>query len=438
MNANLSSEELAALVTAKPKRKCRMVSAAIAIAVLTTGFFLWKKQQAGPHEAVPFVTEPLKKGDINLTITVTGKLQPTNDVTVGSELSGIVKEVYVDFNDHVTQGQPLAKLDTTRIDRQLESNRASVNAAQARVAQAEATVKESTVKLRRLEELNRVSGGKIPSRLDLDTAQAVADRAAADFLSAKAAVATAEAQVRILENDLDRTIIRSPIDGVVLTRSIEPGQTVAASFTAPVLFLIAEKLEHMVLKVAIAEADIARVSPGQAATFTVDAWPGRQYTATVNKVAPGSTALDNRSANSGASSSNDSVVTFATELSVSNNDLSLRPGMTATATISIAKSNDVFVVSTAALRFSPSTGAEEKKEKESFMRSLIPGGSSSRRRYQPPGRTNEGSRIWVLRDGKPAALDVKTGLASGSRVEISGKGLSEDLHVITRANTPAS
>lgn len=399
------------------------------------GYYFWHKKNQKENQPEPYVTEAIEKGDIGLTVTVTGKLQPTNEVTVGSELSGLIVEVYVDTNDHVSKGQAMAKLDTTKLNRQLESSRASVNSAKARVAQTEATVKESEAKLARLQELHRVSGGKIPSRLDMDTSIATADRAKADLLSAKAAVETAEAQVRILETDLSRSVIKSPIDGVVLTRSIEPGQTVAASFTAPTLFVIAEKLEHMLLKVAIAEADIARLDEGQRASFMVDAWPGRVYDAKVRKVSAGSAIVDN-------------VVTYETELEVVNNDLSLRPGMTATADIHVAESKDVFLVPVAALRFDPNDTPQfaqagpGKEEKKSFMQSIMPSRpprwSSGARRTQKSKKSGEAPRIWVLKDGRPEALVVKTGLADGKRMEVSGEGVREDMMVITRANSPAS
>ena len=256
------------------------------IATLLGGgaWFWYASTQKARHALPSFVTEPLVRGDISLTITATGNLQPTNSVTVGSELSGITLEVLVDINDRVTKGQPLAKLDTTKLTQQIESNRAAVKAAKANVILAEATVTETEALLARQIELKRLSGGKVPSGSVIDSAYATAQRARANLASTQAAVATAEAQVRINENDLSKAVIKSPIDGIVLTRSIEPGQTVAASFTAPQLFVIAEKLERMILKVTIAEADIGHVTKGQKATFTVDAFPDRQFRGAVKQI----------------------------------------------------------------------------------------------------------------------------------------------------------
>ena len=355
----------------------------------------------------------------------------------------------MDTNDHVTKGQPLAKLDTTKLSQQTAISRASVNSAKAKITQAEATVKESKAILARQQELHRISGGKIPSKADLDSAIATAERAAADLLNAQAAALETEAQVRINENDLAKALIKSPIDGIVLKRSLEPGQTVAASFTAPELFIIAENLEHMKLKVTVAEADIGRVAKDQKATFTVDAWPDRSYTASVVKVSYGSAVTNN-------------VVTYETELEVINDDLSLRPGMTATADIRVAESNGVFLVPTAALRFDPNAvsaagggagapGAPPGQEKKSFVQSLIPtgprrgsgrppgGGGGPGGRGGAEGRPNRGggpggAKIWVLKDGKPEAIKVKTGLSDGRQTEVSANELAEAMPVITRAN----
>jgi HlyD family secretion protein len=376
------------------------------------------------RNALPaYNTEVLQRGDIRLAITATGNLAPTTEVTVGGELSGTTLEVYVDFNDRVSRGTPLAKLDTSKLAQQTEISRAAVRSAQARVAQAEATAKESAAALVRDRQLSQAG---LVSPADLEVTVAGAGRAEADLLSAKATVGEADAQVRINEFDLSKAIIQSPIDGIVLIRSIEPGQTVAASFTAPQLFVIAEKLERMKLKVTIAEADIGRVAPGQASTFTVDAWPDRTYTARVAKVSYGSAVTDN-------------VVTYLAELEVGNEDLSLRPGMTATADIRVAERTNVLLVSTAALRFVPAdTNRSPVAAKKSFVQSLIPMPTrrSSRPPEDPAGGRPAGSHVWVLHDGKPESIAVRLGLSDGRQTEVTGEGLVEGALVILRANTP--
>lgn len=423
----MSSPSLAEILNAAAPHRRKstrwlLVGGALLAALAWFGWSYKARAQPPPN---PFVTEPLSRGDLHLTITATGKLEPTTEVTVGSELSGILLEVYVDTNDHVTKGQPLAKLDTTKLSQQTESSRASLRSAEAGVAQAQATVKEAEAALARAQELRQLSGGKLPSQADVDAATASADRARANLLTAEATVAQAQAAVRVNENDLNKAIIRSPIDGIVLTRAIEPGQTVAASFTAPELFVIAEKLEHMKLKVTVAEADIGRLARGQTATFTVDAWPDRTYTASVLKVAYGSSVTDN-------------VVTYETELEVVNDDLSLRPGMTATADIRVAESRNVFTVPVAALRFDPgaASAAPAAAAKRSFVQSLTPmpprppSGTATRT------KTASGAghaRVWVQKgDAPPEAVPVRLGLTDGRRTEILGDNLAEGLPIVVR------
>ena len=308
-----------------------------------------------------YVMAPVERGDLSLTVTATGNLEPTNKVTVGSELSGTALEVLVDTNDRVTKGQPLAKLDTRKLSQQIAGSRAALASAKAKVSEAQATEVEKASALSRAEELKKLSDGKAPSKADMDTAIAAADRARADLLSAEATVDEAKAQLETFETDLGKATIAAPIDGIVLTRRLEPGQTVAASFTAPELFVIAENLERMKLQVAVAEADIGGVKEGQIATFTVDAWPDRSYSAKVIKAAYGSTVTDN-------------VVTYETELEVANEDLSLRPGMTATVDISTAKAKGVLLVPSAALQFDLEATAKAKSAtpKKSFLQSIVP------------------------------------------------------------------
>jgi len=430
--ATLAPADLAAVVqsgaTNHTKRNIILVIVILVTAI--GGWLWWRSVEKAKNRAPAYVTEPLTRGNISLVITATGNLYPTNEVVVGSELSGITLEVYVDFNDHVTKGQPLAKLDTSKLTEQTESSRAAVKAAQAKVVVAEATVTESQALLTRQQDLQKRSGGALPSEAALDITIATAARARADLLSANASVGEAEAQVHINEYDLSKAIIKSPIDGVVLTRSIEPGQTVAASFTAPELFIIAEKLERMKLEVAIAEADIGRVAKGQSATFTVDAWPDRTYNATLSIVASGSVVTDN-------------VVTYEADLEVNNDDLSLRPGMTATADIRVAESVNVLIVPAAALRFDPTVAAAATTSaKKSFVQSLIPMPTRNRSRPEATGDDKKiglkAARIWVLRNGRAEPIVVKTGLTDGRHTEVTGEDLSEGLQIITRANTPST
>lgn len=430
--AAVSSEELVEIIdkAGRGQRSGKWFLVILSLLLSAGGWWVFNARSQDAPKGPSFVTEPLKKGDLSLRITVTGNLEPTNEVTVGSELSGIVVEVFVDTNDHVTIGQPLARLDTSKLEAQLESNRASLNSTKARVAQAKATLKESQAALARLESLEKLSEGRAVSKADLDAAVATKERAEADVLSAEAAVGEAEAQGRIIQRDLEKAVIKSPIDGIVLTRNVEPGQTVAASFTAPELFVIAEKLEHMKLLVTVAEADIGHVKADQEATFTVDAWPDRVYQAKVTKVAFGSTLTDN-------------VVTYEAELVVNNDDLSLRPGMTATAEIKAEEVKDAFLVSHEALRFDPGASAPRMSQgppqKKSFIQKIMPG--PPRRPMMPKGNDVPKSvakagnyRVWVLRDGKPEPVPVNLGIKDEGLTAITGKDLQEGMAIILRAD----
>ena len=420
-------EDLATIIASgasRPVRKWVFILIALAVVGAGTWYFI-ERNDTG--EAKPeFQTAESKTGRIALVVTAAGNLAPTNQIIVGSELSGTAKEVLVDSNDPVKKDQILAMLDTTKLDQQTERSRASLLAAKARVSQAEATVAEANASLARQEELHDLSGGRTPSRATMETSRATVSRSQADLESAKASVTGAEADVRAFESDLARTIIRSPVDGIVLARSIEVGQTVAASFTAPTLFTIAEDLKKMELLVNVSEADIGRIEVGQTATFSVDAWPARSYTAKVRKVAFGAVGTGS-TAKEGAASNN-AVVTYSTELEVANEDLSLRPGMTATVDIAIVDKPDILVVPNAALRFDPVAAAAIGKPdatKRTLVQSLSPGGGRRWRGAPPPkaGSSDSTPKVWVLKDGEPSEILVTPGITDGRVTEITGGDL---------------
>lgn len=423
-----SAPDLAAILERGKSRPIRKwITIAVVVAALGGGIYYYfnrsSKEAAGPE----YVTRPLEKGEISIEITATGLLAPINQVTVGSELSGTVSEVYADTNDTVKKGQQLAKLDTIKLVQQTERTRATLMSAKARISQAEATLRESVASHERALELHRLSGGQTPSKADMDASQATMERSQADLESAKASVAEAEANVKSNERDLEKAVIRSPVDGTILLRKLEVGQTVAASFTAPELFIIAEDLRKMELVVSVAEQDIGRVEKGQAVEFKVSAWPKRVYNATVKKVFFGSTLTNN-------------IVTYSTELGVDNDDLSLRPGMTATADIFIERKKDIYTVPNSALRFDPVAAAKLGQPEEggrTIVQQLSPGGG---RRFGrgagsdlPAGPEKTGASVWVLKDGKPLEIKVTTGLTDDKETEITGEGLTEGADIIVSA-----
>ena len=412
MKKDLSSKELAEVISqARPSHPLIKWIIGLALLLMTLGIGWYFKQRGNEETGPIYRTEDLT-------------LAPTNQVTVGSELSGTISAVHVDANDIVKKGQAIAELDTSKLVQQTERSRAILLAAKSKVSQTNATVLEQVSSLERLRELDRISGGKTPSRADMDTAIAAAERAKADLESAKASVAQSEADLKSIERDLSKTIIRSPVDGIVLTRSVEVGQTVAASFTAPVLFLIAEDLRKMDLVVTVAEANIGRLANGQTASFTVDAWPTRTYTASVKRVSFGSIITNN-------------VVTYNTELAVTNDDLSLRPGMTATANIEVAKSDGVLLMPNAALRFDPAVAQELGKvddTKKTLVQSLSSRGRWGRGMQQPKvaPRSKE-PRVWTMKDGNPVEIFVKVGLTDGRFTETTGNGIKEGMPIIISA-----
>ena len=440
MSSPDSSQDRATIVASgasRPVRKWIFITLAIAL-IGAAAWYFWGRNK-GEEEKVNYQTEEAKIGRISLIVTAAGNLAPTNQIIVGSELSGTAKEVLVDTNDQVKKGQTLAKLDTSKLDQQTERSRAALLAAKARVSQAEATLAESKAALARQEELLELSGGKTPSRAAMDTSRATLARAQADLGSAQASVTGAGADVRAFESDLAKTIIRSPVDGIVLARSIEVGQTVAASFTAPTLFTIAEDLKKMELLVNVSEADIGRIDVGQTATFSVDAWPSRSYTAKVKKVAFGAVGTGT-TAKEGSSSSN-AVVTYSTELEVTNEDLSLRPGMTATVDIAIVDKQDILVVPNSALRFDPEVAASVGKPdatKKTLVQSLSPGGGRRWRGTPPPkaGSSASTPKVWKLDNGEPSEIKVTLGITDGRMTEITGEGLAAGTPLIISIKPP--
>ncbi|MCX7823566.1 MAG: efflux RND transporter periplasmic adaptor subunit [Syntrophobacterales bacterium] len=392
--------------------------ASIGIVILT--------RYSNPNLEQRYKTEQASIGGFTVIVTATGTLQPTNTVSVGSELSGIIKSVEVSYNDRVKVGQVLARLDTSKLEAQLAQAKANLESAQAKVLQAQATVKETQAKLSQLRQLRSLSDGKVPSQIEMDAAEAAYERAQADLASARAAVSQAKASIQAIETDLSKSIIRSPINGVVLNRKVEPGQTVAASLQAPELFVLAEDLTKMDLHVNVDEADVSKVKDGQEATFTVDAHPQRVFKATVKQVRYASTTVSG-------------VVTYEAILDVNNRDLALRPGMTATARISVQEISNALVIPTAALRFSPPTVQTKPLTSSGggLVGKLLPrfpgsraGGGSPIRTLTPETVLPKEQQVWVLQDGKLTALTITTGATNGVLTEVTGGELKPGMDVV--------
>ncbi|MBI1194653.1 MAG: efflux RND transporter periplasmic adaptor subunit [Gammaproteobacteria bacterium] len=399
-------------------RRWRWVVIAVLIVMVFAAYFLFR--DGGEVRGPRYSTAAAVRSTLVVKVTATGNLEPTNQVNVGSELSGTVAAVYVDEDDHVTKGQVLAELDPSKFEDAVARARGSVAVAEGSRQQNQATLDETQAKLARYREVARLSDHKVPSKTEMETAEAEAARAKANLASAKANLMEARAALRSGETDLAKTRIKSPIDGIVLVRSVDPGQAVAASLQAVTLFSLAEDLSKMELKVDVDEADVGQVKAGLPATFTVDAWPDRVFGAVITRV--------------GFNASNsDGVISYPAVLRVENTDLSLRPGMTATAEITSVTRENALLVPNAALRFTPATNGKATQQSRGIVGSLFPRPPRSQQRVKTTEDAKDGKRVWILKEGKAVPVKVHTGATNGRVTEITGGDLREGDAVIVEA-----
>ncbi len=433
--ATTSPEPIDDFLGVKPVKPWRRYAkwAGIVIGIVLLGLLV---SRCFAGDAAPeYSTQAATRGDLTVSVSATGKLAPTSQVTVGSQLSGLVTRVVVDVNDRVVAGQALALIDPEQIDDQIRAGQAQLSANQAQVAQARATVAEAQAQLNRLEQVYRLSNKRVPSETELQTGRANYQRAVAALKVAQANVTAAQAQLAQSQTQRQRAIIRSPVSGVVLARQVDPGQTVAASFNTPTLFVIAEDLSKMKLEVSIDEADVGEVKVGQKASFTVDAFPGRTFPAEITRVDLGSNltvSAATASSSTTTTSATGQVVSYAADLSVANPDLTLRPGMTATADIVTTQKQNVLLVPNAALRFRPSTGGQGDSgiAGSLVMRGPRRGGGNAERQV----RTGRGAQQTVYvkgSDGQPQQVRVVTGDTNGQMTEVIGGDLKPGMEVIT-------
>ncbi|WBX94034.1 MULTISPECIES: efflux RND transporter periplasmic adaptor subunit [Pseudoxanthomonas] len=322
-----------------PRKKSIVPSLLLGIAVVAIlgGGAWWWTARKGEAADSAYRTATIERGDIRVAISATGTLSAISTVTVGSQISGQVTDVLVDYNSEVKKGEVLARIDPSTYEAQIEQGNAQIANAQASLKQAQATLANAELDYTRKADLGRQ---KLVAQSDVDLARAARDQARAQVNAAQASIRQQTASTQTTRVNLDRTVIRSPVDGVVLTRTIEPGQTVAASLQAPELFTIAEDLSKMKIELAVDEADIGQVKVGQAVSFTVDAFADRQFRGQVQQVRLSATTTSN-------------VVTYPVVVSVDNSDGTLLPGLTVNAEIEVSKRDDILKVSNAALRYKP-------------------------------------------------------------------------------------
>jgi len=398
------------------RKHVRLAIAALAL-LITIPAVVWYSTTR-KSAAVQYKTAPVTRGDLTVIVTATGTVQPVNQVDVGTEISGTVRTVEVDYNDRVKVDQVLARLDTDKLQAQVLQSESTLESAQAKLIEAQATVVESRGNLERFKQVREMSGGKVPSQREYDAADAVLKRALSSEATLKALISEAKWKLSIDQTNLSKAVIRSPINGVVLKRQVEPGQTVAASLQTPVLFTLAESLAQMEVQVDVDEADVAQVKVRQQATFTVDGYPGRTFTAVVKQVRYGPETVQG-------------VVTYKTLLSVDNSDLALRPGMTATANITVMRSARVILVPNLALRFSPPVAEETARTSGSLISRLLPRPPPISRPRDTEDAKGKQKRVYVLRDGQPSAVPVITGSTDGVMTEITGGDITIGTEVVT-------
>jgi HlyD family secretion protein len=389
----------------RPSWRKRLIWAGVVAAVIALGYFFFFMG----GDAAGFKSEAVKRGPLSVKVTATGTLQPIDQVEVGAEVSGRVVEVKVDFNDQVKKGDILAQIDTTQLEARRVQTEAQLAAAKAGVREAEAGLADAR---RRLERLKGLAANRTVSQQDLDTAQANFDRAAATVEVAKAQVQLQEAALKVATNDIDKAIIRAPIDGIVLYRSIEPGQTVAASFETPVLFTLASDIKSLELLADIDEADIGQVQEGQLASFTVDAFPNRTFDARIRSLrnAP-------KKAEGAAAAASSGVVTYQGEMTVNNEAALLKPGMTATAEITVKTVESALLVPNAALRFVPPAVAMSE--------------ATAAATAEAGPRDPSAGRVFVEIGAKQVEKKLKIGVTDGAFTEVVSGEVNEGDMVLT-------
>jgi HlyD family secretion protein len=412
-----ASERLAAVDALErelaARRRGRFWRIGVGLAVLAAGaiaFQAWGNRQR-PEPLSPFITQRVELRDIQETIESSGKLRPLNEVKVGTQVSGRVVNVHADFNDEVKKGQLLAEIDPRLLGAQVSQAQGQLGSARAQLERARAGLKSALVQLERTRELHAES---IASQAELDQAESARDVADADVAAASAQVARLEAELDSASTTLGYTKIYSPIDGTIIDRQVDPGQTVAATFSAPLLFVIARDLSEMQVLADIDEADVGKIKEGMTASIRVDAFPEQAFAGTVTQIRYSPTEVQG-------------VVTYAAVLDVKNDQLSLRPGMTAVVSVTAKQVRGVSAVPSAALRFKPKELGElarapalEPGQRRVF---LLPPGA-------PPVAAEGGAN-------QPAAAPplepklVRIGISDGAWTELRDSPLSIGAEVVT-------
>lgn len=407
------------------KTKKRLLAGILVMAVLGGGFWLWKAKFAAKPDQ--YTTSEVVRGDVTRVVSATGTIQAVNTVTVGSQVSGTIQRIYVDYNSPVKKGQLIAEIDPQILTAQARQAEAEVASSRANLAQAEASLKQA---LREHERQKELFAADFVAKSALDSAETSLATARAQVESARAGIRSSLASLSQRRSNLGYTKILSPVDGVVTAKEVSEGQTVAASLSAPELFTIAEDLTKMQVEAAVDEADIGYVKEGMSVAFTVDTYPEDTFTGKVRQVRLSPSTTEN-------------VVTYMVIISTSNPDLRLKPGMTANVNIETASAKNVLKVPNAALRFKPAGTNGTRTASSSQVAPPPPpdgaaqgDGTSSKKSSGITGKARASQpSLWLLesKKGSPDTLKrvpVDVGLTDGSWTEVSGE-LSEGDRVVT-------
>lgn len=380
------------------KRWKKIAGVSLALVMIAAASFYTMKYTA--KEKPIYTTVPLKIQDLTTSVSATGNLEPTNSIDVGIEVSGTIEKVFVDYNDPVRSGQILARLDTTRLTAAATSSQALLMKSKANEQSAKAAVDNAAIEEERARTMYASTDGNYPSRKEMQTLSTTLIQAKASLAAAKAQVAQSYAQLKSDEDNLRKAVVVSPINGVVLNRKVEPGQTVVASMQTPILFTLAEDLTQMRAIVSVDEADIGGVKENQKVTFTVDSYANKQFEGKITQLRLNSAIVNG-------------VVTYEAVVQVDNTDLLLRPGMTANASIITDTLRKVLVIPNAALRFTPPLDENQKKKKRAMEES------------------EKGEHVWVLKNETPIRVKVQIGKTDGVLSVVSASSLKVGDLIIT-------
>ncbi|MCG3703975.1 efflux RND transporter periplasmic adaptor subunit [Aliarcobacter butzleri] len=361
---------------------------------------------------IEYITKKVTQGDLSVVVSTTGNLNPTNSVEIGIEVSGTLKEIFVDFNDEVKAGQILAKIDTVKLQSQVDSSTAALAIAVANQKESQVLLNNKKTLYDRTLNMYKNSGGKYPSKNELDDTRFSYEAAIESLEAAKAKVLQAQSNLKTDKQNLEKASVKSSIDGIVLNREVEVGQTLAATMSAPKLFTIAKDLTNMDLIVSIDEADVADIKKDLPVTFTVDAYPNKIFNGKVKQV-----RLNPVDTNG--------VVTYETVVSVDNEDLLLKPGMTATAKIITKESKNKLLIPNGALRFKP-----KMQEQKNGGVNLVGPNMNRPANVARDLSKKELSPIFILENNQPKRVMVKVLDSDGKLTSIESEELKVNDEVI--------